>query len=55
MAQYEAQAITGLSDGATVSTWSDVSGSGNDAALAHGTVTYVANGYNGHPAVHFAA
>ena len=33
-------------DGATVSTWADKSGNGNDLALEDGTVTYLATGFD---------
>jgi hypothetical protein len=37
-----------LTNGATVSTWTDISGNGNVATNSSGTPTYVANGINGH-------
>ena len=33
-------------DGATVSTWADKSGNGNDLTLEDGTVTYLATGFD---------
>jgi hypothetical protein len=51
----DAQAITGLADGAAVSTWSDRSGFGNDATQGTGTAqpTYKTKGLNGFPSVRF--
>lgn len=37
-----------LTNGATVSTWADISGNGNVATNSSGTPTYVANGPGGH-------
>ena len=48
-------AITGLTDGAAVATWSDSSGVGSNATQTTPAYqpTYVASGLNGKPAVHF--
>jgi hypothetical protein len=46
--QYDAQAITGLADGATVTTWNDTSGNGNNGTggtIGAGAPIYKANGY----------
>ena len=48
----DASALTGLSDGATVTTWTDVSGQGNHAA-ASGTPIYKPGILNGQPVVRF--
>ena len=53
--RFDASAITGLADGATVGTWNDTSGLGNNATLASGTPTYVAGALNGLPIVRFPA
>jgi hypothetical protein len=51
----DASKITGLSDGAAVTSWSDSSGLGNDAAQATGTKqpSYQTNEVNGLPVVQF--
>jgi len=49
--QLDAQALSGYSDGDTVSTWPDESGEGNDAT--NGTSVYRASGFNGYPSVEF--
>ena len=41
----------GLSDGATVSSWTDLAGGNNNAINTGGSPTYVANGLNGHAVV----
>jgi hypothetical protein len=52
---WKADAITGLSDGAAVGTWSDSSGLGNDATEGTGGFqpTYQTNEVNGLPCVRF--
>jgi len=55
VARYDAQSITGLGDGATVTNWPDSSGNGNTATNTGGTPAYVAQGYNGLPVVRFTA
>ena len=54
-AWLKADAITGVSSGGAVATWSDVSGHGNDAAqsTAAQRPTYVAGALNGLPVVRF--
>lgn len=47
----KADAITGLSDGDTVNTWSDSSGNSNDFIRGAGTPMYKTNIVNGLPAV----
>jgi hypothetical protein len=47
----DAAQLTGLSSGATVTTWADMSGSGNHATLASGAPTYQTNAVNGKPVV----
>ena len=58
-AQFDASAITGLSDGALVSTWNDISGVGNSAtrngSSAAGYPQYKVNVLNGKPVVRFSA
>jgi hypothetical protein len=51
----KADAITGLSDGAGIATWSDSSGLGNDAVMAVGGFqpTYQTNEVNGLPCARF--
>jgi len=49
-----ADKISGLSDGAEVTTWSDESGQGNDATEATNKPTYETNEQNGLPVVRFA-
>ncbi len=51
-----ADSLAGLTDGAAVGTWSDVSGQGNDATQSDGAMrpTYRTNVVNGLPAVRFA-
>lgn len=46
----DADALSGLQDGQTVSSWADLSGNGNDAT-SPGTATYIADALNGKPAV----
>ena len=57
VAWWDAQAITGLADGAAVTTWPDASGGGHDLNTHLGTPTYysstTANLIHGHPAVKF--
>jgi hypothetical protein len=48
----DALQLTGLSDGATVPTWTDMSGLGNHATAA-GTPIYKTGGLNGRPVVRF--
>lgn len=53
---YDANEITGLSDGDRVTSWADQSGNGNDAATNPGTQyhpLYRASGIGGMPAVEF--
>ena len=56
--QLKADSITGLSDGQTVSTWSDSavadSVDGTVASAGYGTPVYVANSINSMPAVRFS-
>jgi hypothetical protein len=49
----DASQLIGLSSGAKVTTWPDMSGSGNNATLASGAPTYQANVINGKPVVRF--
>lgn len=49
--RYDAQALTGLADGAEVTAWADVSGAGNN--LAGTGAVYKTNVLNGHPSVRF--
>ena len=49
----DASALTGLSDGATVTRWFDNSGMGHDADNVNSDPSYVASGPNGAPVVHF--
>ena len=51
----DAAQLTGLIDGQTVSTWTDMSGSGNSPVAAGGVATYRANVVNGQPVVRFSA
>lgn len=52
----KADAITGLSDGAAVNTWTDSSGNGHDAAKGtYPAPIYKANGLNGLPTVVFGS
>jgi len=55
VARYDAQSMTGLTDGATITNWPDSSGNENTATNAGGTPVYVAQGYNGLPVVRFTA
>lgn len=49
---YKADAVTGVSDGSTLSTWSDSSGNGNDLTLNSGAVsTFETNELNALPVV----
>ncbi len=54
---FKADRITNVADGATLATWPDASGHGNDAtqATAGQRPSYLAKGMNGWPAVHFTA
>jgi hypothetical protein len=53
---FAASAITGLSDGDAVSTWSDASGNGNDATQSGAArPVYKTSIINGHPVVRFTA
>lgn len=49
----DAAQLTGLTNGATVNTWNDLSGSGNNATLASGAPTYQTNAINAKPVVRF--
>jgi hypothetical protein len=49
----DASQLTGLTDGATVATWTDMSGNGNNAAWSKGTPTYRTNVLNGQPTLRF--
>lgn len=55
VAWFAADRIVGLSDGAAVSTWSDISGFGHDLAQATGSQQplYKTSILNGHPVVRF--
>jgi hypothetical protein len=57
MAWFAADAITGLTNGASVSNWPDLSGEGNNAtqAAAHQQPAYVTGAMNGLPVVRFNA
>lgn len=52
---YDATALTGYSNGASVGTWPDLSGNANNAIQATGTQqpTYVASGINSKPCLNF--
>jgi hypothetical protein len=52
---FKADAITGLANGATVSTWPDASGNGDDATQTNGTrrPTFITGAINGLPVVRF--
>ena len=49
----DASKLTGLSDGATVTTWTDMSGLGNNATTSAGTPIYKTGILNGQPVVRF--
>jgi len=49
----DASALTGLSDGATVNTWTDMSGLNNHATRTSGAPTYETNELGGKPVVRF--
>jgi autotransporter-associated beta strand protein len=49
----DASQLAGLSDGAQVDTWTDMSGLANNALRQAGTPKYVASGLNGLPVVRF--
>jgi len=51
----DASALTGLTDGQTVTTWTDVSGSGNNATAIGSAATYQTGALNGQPVVRFNA
>lgn len=53
LAWWTADSISGLSDGAQVTTWADSSGNGHDLTAADSSITYQTNEANGHPAVQF--
>lgn len=55
VAWYKADALTGLTDGAPVSSWTDSSGTGRHITQATGAAqpTYIANGVNYLPVVRF--
>ena len=50
----DASAITGLSDGAQVNTWTDTSTSANNAIATGSAATYQSGVLNGHPVVRFS-
>ncbi len=49
----DASQLTGLTDGQTVSTWTDMSGNGNNATLSKGAPKYRTNVLNGQPIMRF--
>ena len=49
----DASQLIGLANGATVSTWTDMSGNGNNAIAAGSVATYVTGALNGQPVVRF--
>jgi methionine-rich copper-binding protein CopC len=49
----DASQLTGLSDGATLNTWNEMSGLGNHATRTTGAPTYETNELNGQPVVRF--
>ncbi len=49
----KADAITGLSDGSAITTWTDSSGNGRDASRSTGTILLKENIINGKPVVRF--
>jgi methionine-rich copper-binding protein CopC len=49
----DASQLTGLSDGATLNTWNEMSGLGNHATRTAGAPTYETNELNGKPVVRF--
>jgi hypothetical protein len=49
----DASQLTGLSDGATLNTWNEMSGLGNHATRTTGAPTYETNELNGQPIVRF--
>ena len=49
----DASALTGLNDGDTVNTWTDISGLGNNATRTAGAPTYETGALNGQPVVRF--
>lgn len=49
----DAAKITGVSDGATLNTWTEMSGLGNHATRTTGAPTYETNELNGQPVVRF--
>jgi autotransporter-associated beta strand protein len=49
----DAAQLAGLTDGQTVSTWTDMSGNGNNATLSKGAPKYRANVLNGQPVMRF--
>ncbi len=51
----DASQLTGLNNGDTVSTWTDMSGNGNHAAAAGSAATYQTGALNGQPVVRFNA
>lgn len=53
VARWDASAITGVSDGAQLDTWTDSSGKNRTATRAAGTPKYVQSGANGVPVVRF--
>ncbi len=55
VARWDATAITGLADGATVDTWTDLSPSARNLTRTAGAPVYVTNGGNGLPIVRFTS
>lgn len=51
----DAAQLTGLTNGATVTAWTDLSGNNNHATRGQGTPTYQARVINGQPVVRFSA
>lgn len=52
---FDARDITGISDGATISTWADSTGNGHTATVSTGSATYHTNQYNGGAALTLAS
>ncbi len=51
----DASQLTGLANGATVTTWTDISGNGNNATATGSAATYQTGVLNGQPVVRFHA
>ena len=51
----DASQLTGLSDGTTVNTWTDMSASANNAARGNGSPLYKTNVLNGKPVIRFSS